>query len=274
MGGVVACCQEEQLRGEEYNLAQAYYSSPDGIAPLYEGDLDDSGDAGPGQPVFRDSCKHGGRPGQPGQRCGCFNGDAEAGKADGSPTQPIESLSYMPMRFDESSTVDAERSHSRYSKIMVHSTRARTQRRSKAWEDWLRAATAGRAITLLDGLAEASEEQSAVLQRIPAMYHLDRPLTKLSILPANGADTDAVTIMVDCIQVICPATDFMLFYDQIDAKLEESERSRAVLLQYVTEDTERRRVCFLEESEVAKDRFVQALTALWLEKRNDHSMWF
>lgn len=270
--GVARCCQEEQLRGEEFDIARGFYSS-DGSAvrPLYCSDPDEPGDAGPGQPVFVDSCKHGGPHGQPGQRCGCFNANAE--QAD-SPMQPLESLSYMPVRFDESSTVDAERSHSRYSKIMVHSTRARTQRRSKAWEDWLRVATAGRAITLLNGLDEASEGQSAVLEKIPAMYHLDRALTKLSILPGNGADTAAIAIMVDSIQVICPATDFMLFYDQVDAKLDESERGRAVLLQYVTEDTQRKRVCFLEDSEVAKDHFVQALTALWLEKRNDHSMWF
>jgi len=272
--GVVECCQEQQLRGEDFDIARGFYNSPEGSAvrPFQCSDQDEFASAGPGQPVFSDSCKHGTPFGEPGQRCGCFNPHAEQ-QAD-SPTQPLETLSYVPVRFDESSTVDAERSHSRYSKIMVHSTRARTQRRSKVWEDWLRAATAGRAITLLNGLAEDSENQASVLEKIPAMYHLDRPLTKLSFLPANGAEVPAITILVDSIQVICPATDFMLFYDQVDAKLDESEKSRAVLLQYTTDDTERKRVCFLEESVAAKERFVQALTALWLEKRNDHSMWF
>lgn len=221
---------------------------------------------------------HGG-PMEPSERFGCCKTNSEFGAevsmATSMAAQPMESLSYTPVRFDESTTIDVERSHARYSKIVVHSTRARTQRRSKAWEDWLRGATTGRGITLLVGLDEASEgETPAVLKKIPAMYHLDRALTKLSILPANGVDIPAITILVDNIQVICPATDFMLFFDQVDEKLDASEKGRAVLLQYVTEDTERKGVCFLEESEPAKDRFVQALTALWLEKRNDHSMWF
>lgn len=193
----------------------------------------------------------------------------------------LESLSYTPVRFDVNPTMDVERSHARYSKIVVHSTRARTQRRSKAWEEWLRAATAGRAIVLLIGIPD-SETPLSVCTKLPAMYYLDRALTKLTILPAESRDIDSnesntksvITISVDNIQVICPATDFMLFFDQVEAQLDESEQRRAVLLQYTTEDTERKRVCFLEDSEHAKDRFVQALTALWLEKRNGHSMWF
>jgi len=195
----------------------------------------------------------------------------------------LESLSYMPVRFDVNPTMDVERSHARYSKIVVHSTRARTQRRSKAWEEWLRAATAGRAIVLLIGIPD-SDTPLSVCSKLPAMYYLDRALTKLTILPAESREDESnpnesntksvITILVDNIQVICPATDFMLFFDQVEAQLDESEQRRAVLLQYTTEDTERKRVCFLEESEHAKDRFVQALTALWLEKRNGHSMWF
>jgi hypothetical protein len=192
-----------------------------------------------------------------------------------SSPSPLESLSYTPVRFDEGSTIDHERSHARYSKIVVHSTRARTQKRSKVWEDWLRAATVGCSITLLNGITEDAEDEVLTMQKVPAMYHLDeRALSKLSILPAKGEAMSAITILIDSIQVICPATDFMLFFEQVGSKLDESEKTRAVLLQYVTEDSERRRVCFLEESESAKDRFVQALTALWLEKRNDHSMWF
>jgi len=200
---------------------------------------------------------------------------------DVDPNSMIESLSYLPVRFDEGNTFDVERSHTRYSKIIVHSTRARTQRRSKAWEDWLRGATAGRAVTLLSGFGstprnngEAEGVDVVPCSKVPATYFLDRGLTKLSVLPTDAHASEAIMLLVDNIQVICPASDFMLFFDQIQARLDESEKARAVLLQYVTEDTERKRLCFLEESEAAKDRFVQALTALWLEKRNDHSMWF
>lgn len=208
-------------------------------------------------------------------RVGCCSAAAGGPDELASSPSPLESLSYTPVRFDEGSTIDHERSHARYSKIVVHSTRARTQKRSKVWEDWLRAATGGCAITLLSGIGEDSEDAASTLQKVPAMYHLDeRELKRLFILPATGDEMFAITILIDSIQVICPATDFMLFFEQVGSKLDDAEKSRAVLLQYVTDDTERRRVCFLEESEPAKERFVQALTALWLEKRNDHSMWF
>lgn len=194
----------------------------------------------------------------------------------------MDALSYVPVRFDVTSTVDADRSQARYSKIVVHSTRARTQRRSKAWEEWLRAATAGREITLLVGegfqTTRIDITKEALLngcQKINAKYCLDRGLTKLTIMPVDpGANCKPVAILVDNIQVVCPLTDFMLLSDVVEAQLDESERSRAALVQYLAESGESQRVCFLEESENAKDRCVQALTALWLEKRNDHSMWF
>jgi len=110
------------------------------------------------------------------------------------------------------------------------------------------------------------------------MYYLDRELTKLSIVPSGSTSAESaippITIMVDNIQVICPLTDFMLLADVVEAQLDEGDRARAALLQFKTESSAQKRVCFLEESEISKDRFVQALTALWLEKRNDHSMWF
>ena len=70
----------------------------------------------------------------------------------------LKSLSYVPARFDEGTTIDVERSQPRYSKIVVH-TRARTQR-SKAWEQWLQGATLGREVTLLEGfdLKELSDD--------------------------------------------------------------------------------------------------------------------
>lgn len=202
----------------------------------------------------------------------------------------LESLTYSPVRFDTSSTVDAERSHSRYSKIVVHSTRARTQRRSKTWEEWLRAAASGRTVTLLMGFQDPLDkgtDDTASLdppRKITAMYHLDRALSKITIVPADPDSGESaippITILVNEIQVICPITDFMLLTDTAEAQLvltrllDEGEKARAALLQFKAEGDEQKRVCFLEESESAKDRFVQALTALWLEKRNDHSMWF
>lgn len=214
----------------------------------------------------------------------CRSRDDQEDMIATTPTN-LEGLSYTPVRFDANSTIDAERSHSRYSKIVVHSTRARTQRRSKAWEDWLRAATTGRPVTLLMGNCFQSEsgasgKASMAVQHPPskvqATYYLDRGLTKLSVLVDESGviDSQPIIILLDNIQVICPLTDFMLLADVVESQLDESERTRAALLQFKTDGAEQKRVCFLEESEVAKDRFVQALTALWLERRNDHSMWF
>jgi len=275
----VHCCQEERssqrwrselLDGEVDVAAERSHAWDDGSLVRLEHDSVWPVVAVPCVPVSG-GC-------QPAPRLRCCEGplDAEAGAAVAASAQPLESLSYTPLRFDEGPTVDVERSHARYSKIILHSARARTQKRSKAWGDWLSAATAGRAVTLLTGLAEAPEGLATATApgRVPAMYHLDRSLAKLSILPANEAERPPLTIPVDSIQVICPATDFVLLVDQVDAKLSELEKSRAVLLQYTTEDTQRRRTCFLEESEAAREDFVQALTALWLERRNDHSMWF
>jgi len=129
----------------------------------------------------------------------------------------IETLSYSPVRYDVNSTIDAERSHSRYSKIVVHSTRARTQRRSKVWEEWLRAATAGRSVTVLMGTdylsprARAAKDPQVkasldVPSKVQATYYLDRALTKLSILPVESDAAESamqpISIMVDNIQVI------------------------------------------------------------------------
>lgn len=214
---------------------------------------------------------------------GCCKAADEPSELEGSFPQPLESLSYLPMRFDEGPTIDMERSHARYSKIVVHTTRARTQRRSKAWEDWTRRAVAGRAVVLLKeaapGPAPEAEEASASrpsIERLSAMYHLDRSLSRFSIFPASGVEMTPMSIMVETIQVICPASDFLLLFDQVEPLLDEAEKRRAVMIQYVPADSaeERQRVCFLEQSEEAKDQFVQSLTALWLEKRNDHSMWF
>jgi len=194
----------------------------------------------------------------------------------GGSTQALESLSYVPARFDEAQTVDPERSQARYSKIVVHSMRARTQKRSKAWEEWARAAVVGQQVTLLKEVPQVAEESAVAFERMTATYRLDRNLTKLTLLTsaAGAADIAPITIAVQSIQVICPTSDFMLLFSQVDSLLDESELRRAVLIQYLSDASERRRVCFLEQSDAAKDEFVQALTALWLEKRNDHSMWF
>lgn len=134
----------------------------------------------------------------------------------------------------------------------------------------------GRPVVLLQDLEVEESGAPAPARKVAATYCLDIGLSKLSLVPRDQEDTgsphsQSITLLIDNIQVICAASDFMCFLDQFHAKLDEEERARAVLLQYVTEDTVRRRICFLEDSEVAKEKFVKAMTALWLEKRNDGS---
>jgi len=263
------CCQQEpvsqnwadELRRSEVNLQDENHSGSTGYAeadqPLAKS-----------LPCLSDS---------QGFAC-CQQQDAQ--ESGSVPFQPLESLSYTPFRFDEGHTVDLERSHERYSKILMHNNRAMTQKRSKACGDWISAATAGRAATLLTGMADAGDQQlTRLLVPVPAMYYLDRSGTRLSIRPqaANGVMTEAFSITIENIQVICPVTDIATCSSQLESSnLSAAEQRCAVLLQYCEEDAkvDRRRCCLIVDSEAARDDFVQALMALWLERRNDHSMWF
>merc|ERR1711874_216961 len=99
-------------------------------------------------------------------------------------------------------------------------------------EDWMRAATAGRAITLLR-VAEVPDGQGRTLEvdgdvpafeRIPALYHLDRSLTKFSVLPtARGDEKSSIVIAIDSIQVICPAAEYTLFCEKVQSRLDDAE---------------------------------------------------
>mmetsp|Transcript_98004 Transcript_98004/g.184224 ORF Transcript_98004/g.184224 Transcript_98004/m.184224 type:complete len:265 (-) Transcript_98004:42-836(-) len=259
------CCQQESIEAERLGEVQLCYD---------EWSYDTIRDGSPLGIVGDPDADH----------CRCLrNGEFPTESVAVMPS-PLESLSYEPIRFDISQTVDVERSQARYTNIVVHSTRARTQRRSQAWEHWLRAATAGRPITLLTSfeklIREGTDESNpGSCSKVSATYRLDSSLTKLSITANQSIEAASpvppIGVCIDSIQVICPATDFMLFFDQVQAQLDDTEQKRAILLQYQpANDSQRKRICFLEESEHAKDRFVQALTALWLEKRSDHSMWF
>merc|ERR1712137_228458 len=50
----------------------------------------------------------------------------------------VEALTYAPGSFDESHTLDTERSHVRYSRLVVHSGTAMNRPRQRSWEQWLR----------------------------------------------------------------------------------------------------------------------------------------
>merc|ERR1712167_89164 len=89
-------------------------------------------------------------------------------------------------KYDQRDTYDMERSHARYSNNVVHSTRARTQTRLEAWDDFFQAATMGRRVTLMGvesgpGLDPA---QAPVVKR-HAVLTMDMSLTTVSIAPES-----------------------------------------------------------------------------------------
>jgi len=271
----VRCCQEEELRSRcpielDTDCTACHTEAASSSCEQYQLRWDPA-QSGVGEPVLSESAHY-----QDEQHWGWCRPDPGSHE-DAAPVMGVdalEALSYMPVRYDVDPAIDVERSHARYSQMVVHSSRARTQKCSKAWEEWLRAAVTGRSITLLTMVPQGFQNASVTLARVSATYYLDHNLTKFSIVPASEASLSCIPILVDSIQVVCPATDFTLFFDQMDGALNESEKNRAVLVKYGTGEWDRKRVCFLEESDLAKEQFVQALTALWLEKRNGHSMWF
>ncbi|CAE8690700.1 unnamed protein product, partial [Polarella glacialis] len=136
-------------------------------------------------------------------------------QASSSSTMPIESLSYLPAKFEECSTIDTERSSERYSKIaVVHSARLRTQRRSDIWEGWISAASTGRPVVMLIAAVKEARSESLPVVRVPAMYHLDRGQNSLSILPTDRGELAVCNILLTAIQVICAATEYVLFAEQ------------------------------------------------------------
>lgn len=191
---------------------------------------------------------------------------------------PLESLSYSPVKFEQDSTIDEGRSQDRYTQISVFSMRVQTARQSRVWEDWIRSALKGRSVTRLE-VRTAEDELTAsgkIHQRVPATYQLDQTVSSLSLVPKSKSDTVAITIDMDDVQVICAAVDHPLFQEQFGAMLNDVEKSCAVIMQYRcgVKGEMVKRICILEESEDAKERFVKALTAIWLGGRNTHSLWF
>jgi len=182
----------------------------------------------------------------------------------------IQTLSYSPVSYDMCDTVDTSRSQERYSNALVHTARMNTRRQFLDRQAWLSSAVQGRHAMLLN-----SSNQAVSLSRIPAKYFLDSNHSALSFLP-NGSEIPPVVIMMESIQAVCSLTDSMMRIAQWELHLTELEQKCGVLLKYRDDDAAHtsKEICFLEESEAAKDVFVNVLTVLWLEKPQSHSVWF
>ncbi|CAK9035552.1 unnamed protein product [Durusdinium trenchii] len=192
----------------------------------------------------------------------------------------IQTLNYSPVSYDFCETTDASRSQERYSNALVHTARITTRRQLLDRRAWLASAVQGRHAMLLN-----STEEAKCTSPVAARYFLDDNHSALSFLP-GGTELEPVVIMMDAIQAICSLTDSMLRITQWDLHLTELEKNCGILLKpkrsalwergakqgakqfdllpgkvdmfcnrYRDDDAEQtsKEICFLEESEAAKD---------------------
>jgi len=164
------------------------------------------------------------------------------------------------------STLDIERSPARYAK--VSKVRYGCHRRGRLWEDWQQEAITGQVVTLVCPFPAVS------VDKIPATYFLDSALTELTVISTKLGESMVVTILIDSIQLICPALSYTPLVNDVNRLLDAAERKQAILVQYTTDVTEWHHLCFIEETVQKKDRCIQALTALLLERRLNEGMAF
>jgi len=196
----------------------------------------------------------------------CYNLPCIARGAASISNEPLsQSLRFLPKTV-EGSLLDGANpdSYPTYAEAIKQLTHCQGPRR--ALDDWLFDAVAGRAITLLAPCPLASETNKVKLSKIPSMRYLNLSLTTLMIHPVEEDEFPSISILLDNVQAICSATESPLFRE-LEPVLDEPEKGRAVLLLHKVEGTGRSQVCFLEESERSKDRFIQELREIWIEKR-------
>lgn len=137
----------------------------------------------------------------------------------------------------------------------------------RSWRDWMQVALHGRRITLLAHLPEGSDQKGhCYWSKVPALLLINGALTSMTIFPTEIDELLAITIRVDNLRAVCPANSAIMFFRRVEDILDESEYERVVLLQYL-EDSQRKYVCFLEESARTRDLCMQALIELWQEWR-------
>jgi|ERR1712137_619782 len=145
----------------------------------------------------------------------------------------------------------------------------------KGMEDWVFDAIVGRTITLIvkmDANNANGKRNTCRLSKHPSILYLDSALEVITIQPIKPSDFPTVSIIIDSIKAISPTTVLVpsLIHQRevrvVSASLEKAEKSRAIVVQYFS-DQEYRFVFFLEASEHAKDRFIQELIGIKIEKQ-------
>lgn len=173
-------------------------------------------------------------------------------------------VKYVPVGFDDSETLHFDNSFSaitRYRQLLL----------DKKWmvpnEDWSVGSTCGRPVTLL----VPDFEWQCKCMKVRSKLSLDLLSMSLKINPTEGDEPCSITLPIDHIQAVCSATERVTTLQQVGISVSDVEMEQTVLLQYNSGCGDCQYVFFFEDSERSKDRLVQELRVVWLEKRTAQS---
>lgn len=186
----------------------------------------------------------------------------------------VESLSYVPVRFDECHTMDMERSNKRYEKLPMHNVRLRAPPRSPICDAWLRGAALGFPVTLIQHSPRSGDTSSEDFSRVSAVLQLNTDQTQMTItskVAEEGQEELAIAVLFDNITTICPVTDVMLIFK---VTLPVADRDCVMVIQYVESGGESKHLYLLLKNTQTRDEFIQALTDHWFERRNETDRWY
>lgn len=195
--------------------------------------------------------------------CKCLSKNAVDGGA------MVESLSYMPVCFEEVSSLDYERSGDRYVNLFMHKYSPRDKK------DWIRFAAPGHTCVVLTPFKNLGETEHSTWTRTPSFLLVTSD--KLTIFPAGSFDPgeagcdeennfkSEIVISISRVEMACCASCILPLPDLGETTLDKAEQERAVYVQYMSECSIRKHMLFLEPSECAKDHLMQVLASLWQE---------
>jgi len=107
--------------------------------------------------------------------------------------------------------------------------------------------------------------------KVPSMMYLNSALMTLTILSNGFNEALEVTIFIDSIQSICSAEHGIALLAELAAIVSEGEKTQSILLQYISSDGVARHIFFIEESERAKDLFIQEFRLICIARRDGHT---
>jgi len=132
--------------------------------------------------------------------------------------------------------------------------------------DWLNSAMIGQSLQLCCPCPLPLNTPISAGSRINAMYHINNDVTQLRITPDKPNEAaKAFVICLENVLFVGPATDFMLFFSSSEKQLGQ-EMERGVVIQYVTHDAQRCRVCFFTETVEETKLFINLFSLLCFSK--------